>query len=108
MGVSLVPSSIRSRLRRSLGVEGLPLAGWLKTTHPSTSSAVLDAAVAALEAALHAKDPDTMVHSARVRCIAEAMARQLGLRQSVVCDMAIAAQLHDIGKIGVPDELLHK
>jgi HD-GYP domain-containing protein (c-di-GMP phosphodiesterase class II) len=39
---------------------------------------------------------------------ARAVAQGLGLPAHERADVALAAELHDVGKIGVPDELLHK
>jgi putative nucleotidyltransferase with HDIG domain len=65
-------------------------------------------AVAALERALQAKDPFTLDHSSRVRRFALAMATELRLSRVVTRELVLGAELHDIGKIGVPDELLQK
>jgi putative nucleotidyltransferase with HDIG domain len=66
------------------------------------------AGVVALERALQAKDPSTRAHSGRVRSLAVATARELGQERAVIREIALAAELHDIGKIGVPDALLCK
>lgn len=47
-------------------------------------------------------------HSRRVAEVARGMARQLGLSEADVQDVFLAALLHDIGKIGLPDKLLDK
>jgi HD-GYP domain-containing protein (c-di-GMP phosphodiesterase class II) len=44
----------------------------------------------------------------RVAAIAKLMAQHLGLSRDEVRQIGIAAELHDIGKIGVPEGLLHK
>jgi putative nucleotidyltransferase with HDIG domain len=44
----------------------------------------------------------------RVAAIAKAMAENLGLPPNETRQIAIGAELHDIGKIGVPEHLLHK
>ncbi|HUL01595.1 MAG TPA: HD-GYP domain-containing protein [Gemmatimonadales bacterium] len=71
-------------------------------------SSDLWAAVVALQRALQAKDPYTTSHSARVRRLAVAMAGELGQGHAFAREIGLAAELHDIGKIGIPDELLHK
>lgn len=58
--------------------------------------------------ALDARDPYTAGHSIRVGAYAEAIARALRVRPSDIETLRIAAQLHDIGKIGVPDAILLK
>ncbi|MBI4499974.1 MAG: HD-GYP domain-containing protein [Gemmatimonadetes bacterium] len=49
-----------------------------------------------------------MGHSARVRRLAVALARRLAVGEALLQEIAMGAELHDIGKIGVPDALLHK
>lgn len=58
--------------------------------------------------ALDAKDPYTAGHSQRVSDMALALSALLGLPRSEVEKIHIAAHLHDIGKIGVPDAVLNK
>lgn len=61
-----------------------------------------------LAAALEAKDKYTRGHSDRVAQYAVAIARQLRMPESEVEKVEFTGLLHDIGKIGVPDELLSK
>lgn len=65
-------------------------------------------AVKALAEALEAKDPYTNGHSQRVTEIAVMMAVELGLSQQEQDQIRLAGLVHDIGKIGVPEEILHK
>lgn len=58
--------------------------------------------------ALEAKDTYTSGHSSEVEYLAVEMAQVLGLTEEEIFKVGIAATLHDIGKIGIPDELLHK
>ena len=58
--------------------------------------------------ALEAKDPYTRGHSARVASYAVAIARTLGLDPALLDDLRIGAELHDVGKIGVREEVLLK
>ncbi len=69
---------------------------------------VIGTAVASLIEAVGAKDPYTRSHSRRVSRYARAIARLLGLSPHHQGEVALAGELHDVGKIGVPDELLHK
>lgn len=59
--------------------------------------------VRCLTAALDGRDPYTRGHSERVARIAERLGRQLELPAPAVKDLYLAGQLHDIGKIGLPD-----
>ena len=58
--------------------------------------------------ALDAKDPYTAGHSQRVSEMALALSEVLGLKREEVDKIHVAAHLHDIGKIGVPDAVLNK
>ena len=65
-------------------------------------------AVRALAAALDARDPYTAGHSERVSRFAVAMGEELKLDGEALETLRLGALLHDIGKIGVPDEVLRK
>lgn len=58
--------------------------------------------------ALDAKDPYTAGHSQRVSDMATKVCELIGLKESHIERIHIAAHLHDIGKIGVPDAVLNK
>ncbi|SHJ49661.1 HD-GYP domain-containing protein [Desulfofundulus thermosubterraneus] len=65
-------------------------------------------AVECLVAALEARDPYSCGHSRRVADMAVDLARLVGLKGRELEMVHIAAHLHDIGKIGVPDQILRK
>lgn len=58
--------------------------------------------------ALDAKDPYTAGHSQRVSDMARTIAEMMGFSKKDVEKIHVAAHLHDIGKIGVPDAVLNK
>jgi putative two-component system response regulator len=64
--------------------------------------------VQALAEALEAKDPYTRGHSERVSTYAASIARQMGLGDEFVRIIALGGRLHDIGKIGVREDVLNK
>lgn len=66
------------------------------------------ALVESLTAALEAKDGYTSGHSMRVSALAVKIARRMRLPESRVEIVEYAGMLHDIGKIGIKDELLNK
>jgi putative nucleotidyltransferase with HDIG domain len=72
-----------------------------------TDSSLTDV-VRALFAALHAKDPATCSHSARVALIAVMLCDQMRLDPQIRAIVSSAGILHDIGKIGIPDAILRK
>jgi putative two-component system response regulator len=65
-------------------------------------------ALKALMRALDAKDPYTYGHSQRVVKLAMLMADKLNLENGQRYTLQLAASLHDIGKIGMPDSILKK
>jgi diguanylate cyclase (GGDEF)-like protein/putative nucleotidyltransferase with HDIG domain len=65
-------------------------------------------AVRALAAAVDARDASTQDHSRNVARHAVSLARDLGLDDQTVLLVEFAGLLHDVGKIGVPDSILHK
>ncbi len=54
------------------------------------------------------RDTDTGNHVVRVGCYAGIIARHLGLPLELAERIRLAAPLHDIGKVGIPDAILHK
>jgi diguanylate cyclase (GGDEF)-like protein/putative nucleotidyltransferase with HDIG domain len=66
------------------------------------------ATVRALARTVDARDPHTHEHSERVADLAVAIARDLGWSDPQAALLHEAALVHDIGKIGVPDEVLLK
>jgi len=61
-----------------------------------------------LGTAIDAKDPFTSLHSEEVAEIAHAIALSLGTNAAEADIIHVAGHLHDIGKIGVPDNVLKK
>jgi putative two-component system response regulator len=64
--------------------------------------------VQALAQALEAKDAYLRGHSLRVAEYAVAVAHQLGLDAHAIETISLGGRLHDIGKIGVSEEVLNK
>jgi putative two-component system response regulator len=81
-----------SKLREALLV--------LKETH-------LDS-IKVLAGAIDAKDPYTHGHSDRVRRMSMRIGTKLGFSQKKLENLVFGAALHDIGKIGIKDEILQK
>ena len=64
--------------------------------------------IQALAQAIEAKDSYTSNHVGRVRDISVEIARAIGLSRELVKVIAVAATLHDVGKISTPDAVLLK
>lgn len=58
--------------------------------------------------AVEAKDPYTEGHTERVTAYALALAEGVGLDEAERAALKYSAILHDVGKIGVPDDILRK
>jgi putative nucleotidyltransferase with HDIG domain len=62
----------------------------------------------ALVQALETRDQETSGHSERVVTFSLRLGHELGLDKDAMRDLELGALMHDIGKIGVPDAILHK
>lgn len=62
----------------------------------------------AITIALGHRDEDTRLHSDRVSILSVELGRHCGLRQRDLGFLRLAAALHDVGKIGIPDAVLSK
>jgi putative two-component system response regulator len=80
------------QLKEALGV--------LEHTYHST--------LVALSRALDSRDADSDGHSLRVTIYTKRLAKKLGLNESDTRIIEQGVLLHDIGKIGIPDDLLRK
>lgn len=121
------------RTRRSgLQIAGLLLIGWMTARaapHEPWAPAIMalpalviylsmkralqlrEQTVEAMEAladVIDRRTPYTVEHSRRVATYAEALARAMKLSTSAVEAIRMAARVHDVGKIGVPDAVLLK
>jgi len=66
------------------------------------------AMVKSLVSALEAKDQYTRHHSTRVTEFTLKIAKKMNFSEREIADLELAALLHDVGKIGVPEEILNK
>ncbi len=64
--------------------------------------------VRVVAASIEARDPYTIGHSTRVAMMACALGRQLGMGEEELGHLEKAALFHDVGKIGMPDDVLLK
>ncbi len=64
--------------------------------------------VTALASAIEAKDQYTGGHCERVMKYSLAIAKQIDLSDTQLDDLMFGSMLHDIGKIGIPEEILNK
>ncbi|WWV73491.1 Cyclic di-GMP phosphodiesterase response regulator RpfG [Sporomusa ovata DSM 2662] len=57
---------------------------------------------------LSARDYDTGVHGDRLQNLIASFAIAAGIPGSAIADIQLFAEFHDVGKIGIPDRILHK
>jgi response regulator RpfG family c-di-GMP phosphodiesterase len=104
---------VRAAREREVEVSGQPSAGVGEGQRESQKPVgrrervvlpTLDALVAALEA----KNPYLAGHSARVSAFAATIAHHLSLDDDIVEEVRIAGRLHDLGMIGVRDQVIDK
>ena len=69
---------------------------------------ITDEIVKALASTIDAKDKYTKGHSERVAQYAVMLATEMGYTEKELRNLKYTALLHDIGKIGVPDEIINK
>jgi HD-GYP domain-containing protein (c-di-GMP phosphodiesterase class II) len=106
---------VRPRLRRGPALrdalDGLiPLAAEaLRAAEAERDLALtLDASLQSLATLLDLRDGYTGQHSGKVVRLCEEVGRRVGVAGAELEHLRIAAHLHDLGKIGVPDQILHK
>lgn len=85
----------------------LVVARWAFAQHAAEKEAY-DATIAALCQAVETKDYYTRGHCERVARVSVLVARELGMREDRINNLHYAGMLHDIGKLGVPTEVLQK
>jgi diguanylate cyclase (GGDEF)-like protein len=85
----------------------LPAADESLNSVPAAEKETLNT-IYALAATIEARDPYTYGHSRKVRAYAVSLAEALNLPSEKVAAVGHAALLHDIGKIGIIDDILKK
>ena len=61
-----------------------------------------------LATSIDARDVSTLQHSTRVAALSLHLGRQTGLSSELLQDLEVAALVHDLGKIRIPDQVLKK
>jgi putative two-component system response regulator len=104
--------------RRHTQLEGQQINQWLKDEvaarvaerrlEQANQERISIATLEALVNALEAKDPYLRGHSARVADLSAMVAAQLGIGDEQIEAVRTGGRLHDIGKIGIREEILNK
>ncbi len=91
----------------SIAIENATLFNDLQQSNQQLTLAY-DATIAALSGALELRDIETQGHCHRVTEMTVNLARQMGINNSDLIHIRSGALLHDIGKIGISDDILLK
>jgi putative two-component system response regulator len=94
-------------LHRQVAEHNLQLERKVHERTAELDTAQLDT-VARLALAAEFRDDETGRHTQRVGALAELLARAMGWSDAEAALLGLAAPLHDIGKIGIPDAILRK
>jgi putative nucleotidyltransferase with HDIG domain len=68
----------------------------------------LDAIIEVIALAIEKKDPATAGHQHQVANLARSIAEEMELSEDMVDAIRVAGFIHDLGKIGIPTEILSK
>src|ERR1700704_929438 len=92
--------------------EGSPSSGALESLRikqlEEQASALRNSVICAFNQLLDLKDLNTGVHSTRLAEWGMRVGQGLGLEETDLQNLEVAALLHDIGKVGIPDSILRK
>src|ERR1700756_3961867 len=92
--------------------EGFPVSGALESLRikqlEEQSAALRNSVICAFNQLLDLKDLNTGVHSTRLAEWGMRVGQELGLSEAELQNLEVAALLHDIGKVGIPDSILRK
>jgi putative two-component system response regulator len=103
---------VEFKTRLSALARGLPAAEPPRAEPPLPVAAspnfrsVEEELVGAFARAAGHKDRETPLHATRVACYCAIIAQQLGLSEEAAAELRLAAPLHDIGKVGLRDDVL--
>lgn len=93
---------VRTQIQKTLRIQKMELE-WTKNQLQMGNETILTIAQA-----VDAKDEKTSKHSARVSEYSVMIAKKLGYSNEACEELRKIAMLHDIGKIGIPDQVLNK
>jgi len=108
LSVSLVMSPINAPSGELLGIAEIVRDISAQTLAEEELQAARLEDLAHLALAGECRDDDTHQHTERVAVLAELIARELGMGSQEQATIRLAAPLHDIGKLGIPDQILLK
>ncbi|HWI41374.1 MAG TPA: HD domain-containing phosphohydrolase [Verrucomicrobiae bacterium] len=102
-GLRQIEKNYRRELEDTVALRTSELASAL-TMVKSMSSEIVER----LSSAAEFRDEETGRHNARIGMYARRLAQALGMDEAFTEMISVAAKMHDIGKIGIPDSILLK
>ena len=105
----IMPEILERRIRNTINLEDLQrdLHGKIREKTREVELLALQA-IGAIVHTIEARDELTQGHSVRVAEYSRALARAMGYQEQVTEQVYQTALLHDVGKIGIPDNILKK
>jgi diguanylate cyclase (GGDEF)-like protein len=98
----------QSEIDLACSYAGVVALGLDRLRSQASVAASYEAVVVALSSALDARDEYTSQHSSETADLATCVAERLGMSREHVAHVRQIAVLHDIGKLGIPTEILTK
>ena len=105
--VESLPNEVIPVLHVGSSLRGVPESLRIKQVEEQVS-ALRTSVICAFNQLLDLKDLNTGVHSTRLAEWGMRVGQELGLDEAELQNLEVAALLHDIGKVGVPDSILKK
>lgn len=81
---------------------------WMYRQKLLNRSSYRNALIASLRETLNARTHETHEHATRLENLASMVGRAMNLSARELDDLSLLAALHDIGKVGIPDNILNK
>lgn len=72
------------------------------------SKSIRSSIISSLQATLEEKTFETKEHGERIKVLSLKLGKEIGLSDNQLDELSLAAVMHDIGKIGIPDSILSK
>jgi PAS domain S-box-containing protein len=99
---------IKNKKNKTIGTIGVTRDITAYDNTERTNLEMIISSLKVLDKILETKDPYTFGHTRRVSLIAERIAKEMAWDESRILELKMSAELHDIGKILIPLEILNK
>jgi len=99
---------IKNKKNKTIGTIGVTRDITAYDNTERTNLEMIISSLKVLDKILETKDPYTFGHTRRVSLIAERIAKEMAWDENRILELKMSAELHDIGKILIPLEILNK